>query len=273
MGASVRWQVLGILLIASAPASAARIVVSCYDGASSASVGWGSQRPSVRFSGCDLDRSQNGSCQFRVSIGARGTVDARLFEGTLSVGARERLRYRATKAVVRCLAGPEPDPVPCQPDLPRETLTYGCQDAVRVEPNPDPICEYGNACDPVCDFDQSCDGSCTFSFRCPPDCGLGACFELPTYGVRVPVGCRRVLPACAHGEGAALVLQCGPPPPGLVCPSTTTTLPPPGLCRDDADCLIFPPACQHCELGFCEGFPTFNPNRSVSNVACLLPHP
>ena len=266
----VGWRILGIGLLLTEPVWAARIVVTCYDGAPSASVGWGTERPIVRFSGCDLDRAQNGTCQFRVSIGARSTVVPRLFDGTVAVGGRQRLRYRGTRAVVRCHAGPEPNPVPCEPSLPRDALTYTCQGGVLVEPTPDPVCR-DLACDPACDFDRSCDDSCTFSFRCPPNCGLGPCFEQPMYAVRVPVGCRGVLPECARGAQPALALECRPPPSGFACPPTTTTLPPSGSCRADADCSIFPLECQHCELGFCEGFPTFNPNRSVSNVVCPIP--
>src|SRR5207253_1937685 len=85
----------------------------------------------------------------------------------------------------------------------------------------------------ACDFDRSCDDSCTFSFRCPPNCGLGPCFEQPMYAVRVPVGCRGVLPECARGAQPALALECRPPPSGFACPPTTTTLPPPGSWRHD----------------------------------------
>jgi hypothetical protein len=217
--------------------------------------------PTSRFSGCDLDRSQNGSCQFQVSIGARSTIVAHVFHGTLLVGHRRRLRYLGTQAVVRCRAGPEPNPVPCEPRLPSSGLTYTCQDAVLADA----------AADPTCDVDRVCDDSCSFGFRCPPNCGLGPCFEKPVYSVRVPVGCRSVLPACDGGLQPATVLECQPRPAGFVCPSTTTTLPSPPSCRGDYDCLIFPPECQHCELAFCEGVPTFNPNRSISNVVCPIP--
>jgi len=52
----------------------------------------GRSGPIVRFSGCDLDRAQNGTCQFRVSIGARSTVVPQLFDGTVAVGGRQRPR-------------------------------------------------------------------------------------------------------------------------------------------------------------------------------------
>jgi len=45
-----------------------------------------------------------------------------------------------------------------------------------------------------------------------------------------------------------------------------------GRCITDADCAIFPPVCQHCELGGCEGFPTINPDGSISIVICPIPH-
>jgi len=44
-----------------------------------------------------------------------------------------------------------------------------------------------------------------------------------------------------------------------------------GSCVTDADCAIFPPECQHCELGNCEGFPTINANGSISTIACPIP--
>ena len=103
---TVRWRLLGVLLLLAVPASAARIVVTCYDGASSAFVGWGTEQPSVRFSGCDLDRSQNGRCLFQVSIGARSTIVRHLFKATLAVDHRRRLWYADTRAVLRCRPGP-----------------------------------------------------------------------------------------------------------------------------------------------------------------------
>jgi len=41
----VGWRILGIGLLLTEPVWAARIVVTCYDGAPSASVGWGTERP------------------------------------------------------------------------------------------------------------------------------------------------------------------------------------------------------------------------------------
>jgi len=260
----VRWGLLSVLLLLAVPASAARIVVTCYDGASSASVGWGTARPSVRFSGCDLDGSQNGSCLFQVSIGARSTTVPHLFKGTLAMGHRRRLWYADTRAVVRCRPGPEPiSEPPCEPEPPPGAVTYTCQDAVLADP----------AADPACDTDRACDDSCTFGFHCPTCCGCGApCFNRPAWEVQVPVGCRRVLAACDDIEvRPALVLECQPRPAGTFCPTTTTTLLPIGSCRTDEDCAILLPECHHCELGHCQGFPTFNPNRSISTVECPIP--
>src|SRR5260221_578999 len=70
-----------------------------------------------------------------------------------------------------------------------------------------------------------------------------------------PVGQYRVLPPCEHDGRDSMKLECHPRPADLMCPTTTTTLPPPGQCRDVADCASFPPECQHCENGYCEGLP------------------
>ena len=255
----LRCRSLGILLLLGEPAWAARIVVSCYDGAPSASVGWGTERPTTRLNVCDLDHRQDGRCVFRVSLGAKSsTIVPRVFDVTLSVG---QMIARHTRAVLKCHAGPEPNPVPCQPKLPPSAITYTCQEAVLADPT----------ADPACDFDQVCDDSCTFAFRCPPNCGLGPCFTQPKWPVQVAVGCRSVLPACDHGVQPTLVLECQPRPAGFVCPSTTTTLPPPGYCRGDDDCVNCVPACQHCEAGACQGLPTIEPNRSIYYPGCAIP--
>src|SRR5207302_9521621 len=251
-------------LLLAEPARAALIVFRCYDGASSAAVGWGTGQPSYRFSGCDLDRTQNGRCHFRVSLGATGRRLPRVVVVTLRTGRRKWVRYADTMALLKCRPGPEPSPpVVCQPEPPPDAVPYTCQDAVLANP----------AADPACDVDRACDDSCTFGFRCPTACGsLAPCWEDPRYHIEVPVGRRRVLPACDRVEvRPALVLACQPPSAGFVCPPTTTTTLPVGRCITDEDCAKFLPACHHCEVGNCEGFPTFYPNRGIGNIGCPLP--
>src|SRR5437762_268519 len=163
------WRLLAVLLVLTAIAWSAPIVIKCYDGSSSAIVRW-PNRSTTRLSVCDLDHALDGRCQFRVSLGATGRKRPHVFEMTLQAGRR-----------------------------------------------------------------------------------------------------KRVLPACERGGRPALVLECRAYPSGVACPTTTTTTLPVGLCVTDADCAIFPPECQHCELGDCEGFPTINPNGSISNVVCPIP--
>jgi hypothetical protein len=128
--------------------------------------------------------------------------------------------------------------------------------------------------DPVCDTDQSCDDTCMFGFHCPTCCGCGApCYlDKPVWGIPVPVGCSAVLPPCEYDTRPALILECQPRPAGAACPTTTTTLLPVGSCRTDDDCLMFPPRCQHCELGSCQGMPTLNPDRYITGYGCAIPH-
>jgi hypothetical protein len=93
----VRWGPLVVLLGLPAPASAARIAVNCYDGASSAAVRWGTVRPTVmRLGVCDRDGGLNGRCEFRVSLGAPNETLSRVFEVTLDAGGRQRLRHGRT---------------------------------------------------------------------------------------------------------------------------------------------------------------------------------
>jgi len=256
------WRLLAVLLVLTGTAWAAPIVVECYDGSSSASVRWLPTRIKVRLGICDLDHHLDGRCRFRVSLAATGRKVPRMFEATLHAGRRKRVRYADTTAVLRCLAGPEPQPSPPPVEPPPGAVTYTCRDAVLVE----------SSTDPVCDVDQACDDICTFGFHCPTCCGcLAPCFlSEPAYRIPVLVGERYVLPACERGGHPALVLECQARPVDIVCPTTTTTTLPVGSCVTDEDCAIFPPECQHCELGDCEGFPTINPNGSISGVVC--PH-
>jgi hypothetical protein len=71
---------------------------------------------------------------------------------------------------------------------------------------------------------------------------------------------------------AARVLECQAHPGGIPCPTTTTTTLPVEWCVTDADCAIFPPVCQHCEVGACEGFRTIYPDGSILGVVCPIPH-
>jgi len=256
------WRLLAVLLVLTGTAWSAPIVIKCYDGSSSASVRW-SSRSTARVGVCDLDHDLDGRCQFRVSLGATGRERPHVFERTLPAGHRKRVQYADTTAVLKCLAGPEPPPSPPPVEPPPGAVTYTCRDGVLVE----------SSTDPVCDVDQACDDTCTFGFHCPTCCGcLAACFSSGTpYRIPVPVREQRVLPACERGGRPALVLECQPHPAGVTCPTTTTTTLPVGSCVTDADCAIFPPECQHCELGDCEGFPTINPNGSISNVVCPIP--
>ena len=185
-----------------------------------------------------------------------------VFDVTLHAGRRQRVRYVDTTALLKCVAGPEPQPRPPPVNPPPGAVTYTCRDAVLVE----------SSTDPVCDVDQACDDMCTFGFRCPccGVCGL-PCDPEPVYRGTLRVGERYVLPACARSGRRALVLKCKARPAGIVCPTTTTTTLPVGSCVTDADCAIFPPECQHCESGNCQGFPTINPNGSISGVICAIP--
>src|SRR5437870_8111602 len=254
------WRLLAVLLVLTGTAWSAPIVIKCHDGSSSAIVRW-SERVATRVGVCDLDHQLDGRCQFRVSLGATGQNVPRVFQATLRSGRRKRIRYVDTTAVLRCLAGPEPSPPPVEP--PPGAVTVTCRDAVLVE----------SSTDPVCDLDQACNDTCTFGFHCPPCCGcLAPCFlSEPVYRIPVDVGERYVLPACERDARPALVLESEARPAGLVCPTTTATTLPVGRCVTDADCASFPPECQHCELGDCEGFPTIDPGGSISTVVCPIP--
>src|SRR6186997_2050341 len=120
------------LIVSSAPASAARIIVSCYDGSSSTSVAWGKRPGTTRIGGCDLDGQLNGACHFRVNIAARSReLPPRLFDVTVDAGRRQRLRYGGTRALLRCRAGPEPSrEPPCKPEAPPGARTFSCRDSV-----------------------------------------------------------------------------------------------------------------------------------------------
>ena len=254
------WRLLAVLLVLTGTAWPALIVVKCYDGSFSAIVRWPT-RSATRLGVCDLDHHLDGWCQFRVSLGATGRTVPRVFDVTLHAGRRKRVQYTSTTAMLKCFAGPEPEPKPPTVEPPPGAVTYTCQDAILVE----------STTDPVCDVDQACDDTCTFGFHCPTCCGcLTPCFGEPAYRIPVSVGERYVLGACERGGRPALVLECRARPAGIVCPTTTTTTLPVGSCVTDADCASFPPECQHCELGDCEGFPTINPNGSISGVVC--PH-
>jgi len=197
-----------------------------------------------------------------VSPSAAGRTVPGVFDLPLHAGHRKRVRYGSTTAVLKCRAGPEPQPKPKPPpvETPPGAATYTCRDGILVE----------SSTDPVCDVDQACDDTCTFGFHCPTCCGcLAPCFSQGTpYRIPVPVGEQRLLPACKHSGRPALVLDCQPHPAGVACPTTTTTTLPVGSCTTDADCAVFPPECQHCDFGGCEGFPTINPNGSISTIAC-----
>src|SRR5438552_3776097 len=254
------WRLLAVLLLLTRTAWSAPIVIKCFDGSSSAIVRW-PNRSGTRLGVCDLDHALDGRCQFRVSLGATGQTVPGVFDVALHVGRRKRVQYVDTTAVLKCRPGPEPPPPPPPPvNPPPGAVTYICQDAILVD----------SSTDPVCDVDQACDETCTFGFHCPTCCGcLAACFSQGTpYRIPVPVGEQRVLPACERGGRQALVLECQPHPAGVACPTTTTTTLPVGSCMTDADCSIFPPECQHCEFGGCEGVPTINPNGSISTIAC-----
>src|SRR5213593_1779824 len=141
------WRLLAVLLVLTGTAWPAPIVVKCYDGSSSALVRWRPTPRTVRLSVCDEDRHLDGRCQFRVSLGATGGQVPRVFEVTLRAGRRKRVHYVDTTAVLRCLAGPEPNPVVCQPEAPPDAVTYTCQDAVLADPAADPACDVDPACD------------------------------------------------------------------------------------------------------------------------------
>ncbi len=209
----------------------------------------------IRLRVCDLDHHLDGRCQFHVSLGATERTVPGVFDVTLHPGHRKRVRYASTTALLKCLAGPEPQPKPPPVKPPSGAVTYTCQDAVIVE----------SSTDPVCDVDQACNGICIFGFHCPTCCRcLAPCSPSGTpYRVLVPVGEQRVLSACERGGRPALVLDCQPHPAGVACPIL-----PVGSCVTDADCASFLPECQHCELGGCLGFPTINPNGSISTIAC-----
>ena len=258
------WRVLSAAVLLASTADAARIAIRCYDGASSATVRWGQRAAGTRLGICDRDQVQNGECRFSVSLSATSTSVARVFDVTLKTGRRSTIRYAGTTATLRCRKGPEPVAKPADVSVPPDAITLTCHDAILANPQ----------ADPACDVDQVCDDTCDFGFRCPIACGsLAACFSEPAYRLPVPVGEHRVLAACQRGGRAvALDLKCQPSPADFVCPTTTTTLPPPGRCQTDADCADEPPECHHCELGACQGYPTINPNGSISGIICPLPH-
>jgi hypothetical protein len=251
----VRWRLLGVLLLFAARVAAGRIVVTCYDGSASATVRWPSEGvKKTRVGVCDVDRSLNGTCRFQVSLTPTRRYAPRIFDAAVDVGRRKRIRYAGTSAVLRCFAGPEPQPPPVVVEPPPGADTYLCQDAVLVEASTDP----------VCDLDQACDGVCTFAFHCPACCRCGApCLDEPAYRIGVPIGGRYVVAACETTP--ALDLGCQAHPVGFACPSTTTTTLPIGACRTDVDCAAFTEPCQHCEaysnIGDCEGIPTISPIR------------
>src|SRR5438094_835220 len=58
------WRLLAVLLVLTGTAWPAPIVVTCYDGSSSASVRWLPTPRTVRLSVCDEDRHLDGQCQF-----------------------------------------------------------------------------------------------------------------------------------------------------------------------------------------------------------------
>src|SRR5206468_7477009 len=63
-GSSSPWRLLAVLLVLTGTACPAPIVVTCYDGSSSASVRWLPTPRTVRLSVCDEDRHLDGQCQF-----------------------------------------------------------------------------------------------------------------------------------------------------------------------------------------------------------------
>ena len=103
------WRLLAVLLVLTGTARSAPIVAKCYDGSSSAMVRWPT-RSATRLGICDLDHHLDGWCQYRVGLGATGRQDSGRFEVTLHAGRRKHVRYADTTAVVRRLAGPEPQP-------------------------------------------------------------------------------------------------------------------------------------------------------------------
>src|SRR2546426_12683122 len=111
------WRLLAVLLVVTGTAWPAPIVIKCYDGSPSASVRWPPTPRKVRLGVCDLDRHLDGRCHFRVSLGATGRKVPGVFEVTLHAGRRKRVRYAETTAVLKCLAGtePQPRPTPVQP--------------------------------------------------------------------------------------------------------------------------------------------------------------
>lgn len=226
---------------------------------------------------CDADERCDYICTFAIRV--CGEVACSDHLASAPVGQRQKIRLSTTLGatpttfVLRCRSHPSgiPCPIPSTSTTTVTTtssttlpgaVTYTCRDALLVE----------SSTDLVCDVDQACDDICTFGFHCPPWCGSAApCFfsEAP-YRIPVPVGARYMLPTCKRDGRPGLVLECQARPIGMVCPATTTTTLPVGSCVTDADCAIFPPVCQHCELGTCEGLPTINPNGSISGVVCAI---
>lgn len=255
------WLTLGAaLFLLPQMASAARLVVSCYDGSANAEVRSSLRRRPFRAPVCDHDYALNGACRFRLGLSATPKSVARMFDVTLRADASGRIKVGRKMAVLRCRAGPEPAKDPTLDASPPVGARVNvCQDAVFADSGTEPVCEPTPACD----------DHCLFGFYCPPWCGSAApCFEEPTYTVSVPVGHYRVLPACPYT--AAYVLQCEPHPEEVQCPVTTTTLPARGTCGADADCASFPAPCQFCVSGFCMGLVTLNPKGSFETVGCPL---
>ena len=111
-----------------------------------------------------------------------------------------------------------------------------CRDGVAVAP----------FTEPGCDWDLACDDTCTFAFFCLELCEVNPPPGSPTFGgqLAVPVGHKKVI---KRGQLPSInvtkfILRCRRHPPGVPCPTTTTTMPCPAT-TTAADRTCSPPVC------------------------------